>query len=102
MAVELTTTIKDPDAFAKELYGELAADCDPASPVCGFAKPEFAAYEAALGALKAGEAPDEHRLAALDEAVMGLAHASHEAGIRFGVSTEALRRRLLGEARPGD
>ncbi len=93
------STLDNPQAFAEELYSALGADGDPR--VIHHAPAQLAAYQAAMRVLKE-RFPEETGLdgpvTVADEAALAWANASHEAGIRFAIAAEQLRRSLLAAA----
>ncbi len=94
---DLAPYLDDALAFARELYSNLGADGEPR--VLGATGPAYEAYRVALQTLeqRPPDAPvTTAQIVALDEAAGNWASASHEAGIRFGVAAEQLRRSLLG------
>ncbi len=83
--------LADPVAFAARLFAVLAADGAPDGLATEGAA--YAAYAAAVRALQ--EHPASHTVTVVDEAAHTWAGACHEAGIRFGIAAEQLRRSLV-------
>ena len=92
-------TLDDPQAFADALYNALGEDGDPR--IIHHAPAQLAAFEAAMTALKERYPQDigfAGPVTVADEAGFTWANACHEAGIKFGIAAETLRRSLLDPA----